>query len=265
VEAFRAYGAKAKAVSCSAKNTFVLTTDGEVLGCGSGEYGRLGTGVSADSAVPTPVAALADHTIVQIASAYSHTLALTDKGEVFVWGRNDSGQLGLDGSFIDIYSMEEVPRSISPKAFQGESDQLSVKVVRIAAAKGRSAAVTEDGRVFLWGHRVYHVPKLVEAPVLSSGAPWKAVDVACGGDISKSCTAITTDGGHLWTFGGSDTLLGVSKSEPERATALRKSMVSSPEAKSVPRLVTENILPDYKVTKVALGLTHGAALVVGRG
>lgn len=39
--------------------------------------------------------------IVKVACGYEHSLALTDKGDLYVWGKNDNGQLGI-GKVTDI-------------------------------------------------------------------------------------------------------------------------------------------------------------------
>lgn len=39
VESFKEYGAKASCVAVGETHTLILTSDGEVLGCGVGEFG----------------------------------------------------------------------------------------------------------------------------------------------------------------------------------------------------------------------------------
>ena len=39
IEAFKEYGAKASTVAVGENHTLILTSDGEVLGCGVGEFG----------------------------------------------------------------------------------------------------------------------------------------------------------------------------------------------------------------------------------
>ncbi|CUS10114.1 unnamed protein product, partial [Tuber aestivum] len=46
--------------------------------------------------VPTVVKSLAGYIIVQISAGEHHSTALTENGELLVWGRLDSGQLGID-------------------------------------------------------------------------------------------------------------------------------------------------------------------------
>jgi alpha-tubulin suppressor-like RCC1 family protein len=71
VESFRSYGALATSVSCGDKHTLILTDDGELLACGVGEYGRLGTGDSGDELTPVTIEALVDEEVVQAgAGAY---------------------------------------------------------------------------------------------------------------------------------------------------------------------------------------------------
>lgn len=276
VDAFKAYGAKAKSVHCTSNNTFILTTDGEVLGCGSGEYGRLGTGGSGEATEPYPIEALANEDIVQMAAGFSHSLALTADGRVFCWGRNDTGQLGLEDSFFDIYSMEEIPRQLPESSF-GDGTNTS-KIVKVAAGKSRSAAVTEDGRAFSWGHRVYHVPKqILMSPELPSGHPNTPfiTDIACGGDQGKSYTAIITKGGYLWTVGNAKAAaLGVANIKDKEMSSEEKKVReaagdvigASVDVMATPRLIYDPFLPTYRVVKVACGEgAHAAALVVGRG
>ncbi|KAJ7294855.1 hypothetical protein O6H91_Y228400 [Diphasiastrum complanatum] len=65
------------------------------LACCRGDFGRLGHGNSSDLFVPQPIKALQELQIKQIACGDSHCLAITGDGEVFSWGRNQNGQLGL--------------------------------------------------------------------------------------------------------------------------------------------------------------------------
>ncbi len=95
IQSFKDYGAKAASVSCGSHHTVILTDDGEVLTCGIGENGRLGTGNSSDALEPLPVESLLDVNIVQVAASKNHTVALSNKGQVFTWGRNDMVNLIL--------------------------------------------------------------------------------------------------------------------------------------------------------------------------
>ena len=62
---------------------------------GSDDYGQLGNGERAgDRTVPTAVGTSNNWTILGL--GYSHTCGTRHNGELWCWGRNDDGQLGLD-------------------------------------------------------------------------------------------------------------------------------------------------------------------------
>ena len=71
-----------------------LTEDGTVLTWGRGANGRLGHGNTDDVAEPKKLAALDGHKVVKVDCGYAHTVALTDKGELFAFGLDDNGRLG---------------------------------------------------------------------------------------------------------------------------------------------------------------------------
>ncbi len=64
------------------------------------DFGRLGTGDCKDVFVPCPLPSLAGRTVASVACGDTHTLVATDDGQLFTFGRNQSGQLGL-GSIQD--------------------------------------------------------------------------------------------------------------------------------------------------------------------
>jgi alpha-tubulin suppressor-like RCC1 family protein len=98
----------------------------------------------------------------QVATSYSHTLALTSGGRVFAWGDNRSGQLG-DGSTVT---------STRPVAVQTVAGTPLDDIAAIAAVDGRSFALRRDGVVLAWGGN-----QLLPAPVAidASGVPLTGV------------------------------------------------------------------------------------------
>ena len=206
IEFFADYGAKIVSVGCGDKHTVFLTDDGEVLSCGLGEYGRTGTGVSSDCLEPSPLDSLESEDVVQIAVGFEHSLALTAKGDIFSWGRNQQGQLGHADSFMDMYSMEDFPRKIESEGLHGD-DGVTTKqdtpheelvFAQVAAGHSRSAAVTDDGHLFVWGARLSHFPKLVDKALFEN---LEVKKVLIGGDNGKSVIAAITEDGGLWTLG----------------------------------------------------------------
>jgi alpha-tubulin suppressor-like RCC1 family protein len=74
--------------------------------------------------------------IKSIAAGNSYTLALTESGEVYAWGLNDSGRLGLG----------DTENRLTPTKVPGLT-----KVKAIAAGGGHALALTESGEVYAWG------------------------------------------------------------------------------------------------------------------
>ena len=77
--------------------------------------------------------------IKMIASGVKHSLFLTSDGVVYSVGGNECGQLGRD-------EIQDESFDISPINLKG-----GVNVIQIAAGQFHSAAVADDGRIFMWG------------------------------------------------------------------------------------------------------------------
>ena len=79
--------------------------------------------------------------IIQISVGESHTLALTSGGEVYAWGRNNYGQLGV----------EDLNYSYVPTKIEGLSN-----IKSIAAGYDHSLALSDTGdTVYAWGRNDY--------------------------------------------------------------------------------------------------------------
>ncbi len=70
-----------------------VTKCGRLYTWGHGKSGRLGHGDEVTCMLPTRVEGLAHQTVTEVATAESHTVALTSNGAVFSWGRDRFGQV----------------------------------------------------------------------------------------------------------------------------------------------------------------------------
>ena len=59
-----------------------------------GDFGRLGHGDCNDVFIPRKIDALRGRAVVRVACGDTHTLAVTEAGELYTFGRNSNGQLG---------------------------------------------------------------------------------------------------------------------------------------------------------------------------
>lgn len=259
LKSIQEYGAKVASVACGSEHTLIVTVDGEVLSCGVGEYGRLGNGNAKDAFSPTSLESLlsSNTVITQAAAGSNHSVALSSTGTVYTWGRNDAGQLGFKDTYIDIYSMEEFPRAIDQKYFHND------RVVQIAASNGRSAAVTENGNLYVWGRKQNHFPSRIDT---SSSDAYADDDllvrkVVLGRDSSdRRCAFLLTEnrkikttvgsaGYQLWSYGD-----------------YKSNMLGRPEAdrnnNPIPEVVPA--LADRLVLDVSAGVGHVAAIVADK-
>lgn len=200
------YGAKIKQVACGAHHTIMLTTDGEVLACGMGEYGRLGVGSSEDHKLPTSVRHIIDEDIVEVAASHNHSACLTADGRLLTWGKNDVGQLGHPDTYMDVlYSQETLPRVVESLP----------KIAQFSLTRARTAAVTVEGQLYIWGAQFQHVPTLIE-PKYFDGM--KVSKVLCAGGSNGVATLVITEDGSLWSFGDlSSWVLGIKLTEMQKS------------------------------------------------
>jgi len=208
----------------------VLTTEGEVLTCGAGSYGRCGNFESLDQVFLEPVELLAgERDVVQIAGGKDFTLALKKDGIVFAWGRNDKGQCGTGtGLAVDMYAMELLPSPVEG-LLEGR------KVVKVSAGSNHAAAITDNGELFLWGMGQYFQPEYI-----SELGHTKVVDVSCGNNY----TLAVGEDGKLYSFGkGKTGVLGL----------------ASDKAAVIPTVV-EGLL-GREIISVSAGWSHVACLV----
>lgn len=126
------------AVAAGNSTSFLVTSEGALYGWGLNTYGQQGDGTTANVLVPQRVPMPDGVRIVQVTSGLGHTLGLTSTGEVYAWGLNNFGQLGI-GSTMNTPTPTAVP------LFGG------YRVGAVSAGYSHSLALVSDGRVVAWG------------------------------------------------------------------------------------------------------------------
>jgi alpha-tubulin suppressor-like RCC1 family protein len=121
-------------VFCGDLSSLFLTTSGEVYSCGVGEC----TGHSSNKnlAVAEKIDAFLGLNIVALAAGSSHALAVTSAGELYAWGTNTNGQLGLDNDADHV----QIPARVNFPTME--------KVVGVAAGYSHSVAWTDTGSIY---------------------------------------------------------------------------------------------------------------------
>ncbi|KAM0841621.1 hypothetical protein ACQ4PT_058890 [Festuca glaucescens] len=127
-------------LACGGAHTLFLTHSGRVFATGLNDFGQLGIGSSMTHSLdPIEVSGFHDR-VVEISAGNHHSCAVTADGELFIWGKNSSGQLGLGKSAGKIVS---TPRKVDYLA--------DVRVKMVALGSDHSIAVTEEGEALSWG------------------------------------------------------------------------------------------------------------------
>jgi alpha-tubulin suppressor-like RCC1 family protein len=122
-----------------------------------------------ERSTPRVVPGLAD--IQSVSTGGGHTLALDGEGEVWVWGSDEYGQLGLGTAG----SETQAPTSLS-----SANPALPV-FVEVEAGSTSSFAVDVDGHVWSWGMPLPYSPVNETRPVEVAGAE-NVTDVSVGGN-----------------------------------------------------------------------------------
>ncbi|MCH99645.1 ultraviolet-B receptor UVR8-like, partial [Trifolium medium] len=95
-----------------------LTSTGQLFGWGWNKFGQVGIGHNFDCSSPMLVNFPRAQKVVQISCGWRHTIAVTDRANVYSWGRGANGQLG-HGDNLD----RNVPKIIDAFSVDGCSEQ----------------------------------------------------------------------------------------------------------------------------------------------
>jgi hypothetical protein len=118
------------------------TIDNKIYCWGNNFWSQLGNGRKDKNPVqennPELNKLLSDLNIAFIKCGASHSLALTQSGEVYAWGSNYSGQIGCGDNYI-----KSMPTKL--KALN------DIKIKMISCGFHHSMALTENGCVYSWG------------------------------------------------------------------------------------------------------------------
>eukprot|EP00106_Octopus_bimaculoides_P003264 XP_014770706.1 PREDICTED: uncharacterized protein LOC106869467 [Octopus bimaculoides] len=132
-------------VSCGSYHFVLLTSDGVVYTWGRNTDGQLGFVSYQNISFPTQVTAISDVHISHVYSGSDFNVALNSDGEVWGWGRNDTGQL--------LHLIKEKGVRVRPKAIlnrddvqQGNATHVRVPILLpgVPSAKGGTLYVSHD-------------------------------------------------------------------------------------------------------------------------
>lgn len=183
-------------VSCGKAHSLAVCQKGRVFAWGAGSDGQLGIGEFKEiNFMPMKIKALADIKIIQVSCGHYHSLALSEDSQVFSWGNNSQGQLGLGKKFCSQASPQKV------KSLEG------IPLAQVAAGGTHSFALSLMGTSFGWGSNSAGQLALSEKNIeVNIYKPHSIGALKNLGVVYISCghehTAVLTQDGQVFTFGG---------------------------------------------------------------
>jgi len=130
------------AIASGTNHILLLNEKNELWAWGKNENGQLANNTPTPFSRPTRITGLPSNRIVQIAAGDAHSLVLLDNGEIWSWGDNAFGQLGLG----DIVS------AIVPARVIQENGYPLMNIVSIVAGAFHSLALSNDGYIWAFGN-----------------------------------------------------------------------------------------------------------------
>ncbi|EHY59113.1 hypothetical protein HRR83_001614 [Exophiala dermatitidis] len=147
-------------IGAGAYNSFAVRENGDVLSWGLNNFGQTGipkefdeTGASKSADVHHPIVIETLHgrgQVICIQGGAHHTVAVTDKGELLVWGRLDGNQLGIKVSDLP---QEHIVRDSAghPRILTVPAQIPNIDAVHAAAGSDHCIAIDRKGKAYAWG------------------------------------------------------------------------------------------------------------------
>ncbi|KAM9807793.1 RCC1 domain-containing protein 1 [Neosynchiropus ocellatus] len=182
---------KAKSLALGAKHAVLLSVTGAVHTWGLGRYfvvmrqyckwiittllspnshGQLGHGSLTSEEEPRTLEALWGVSMSCVAAGGWHSVCISDGGDLYVWGWNESGQLGLPSRALRKTQKPNTVASETDPAIDGDNKEVFISIqafpalldlnppcdVTVASCGSRhTAAVTTKGDLYTWGWGEY--------------------------------------------------------------------------------------------------------------
>ncbi len=194
-----------KQIKAGLRISGAVTQDGQLYMWGYNLSGNIGDGTMVEKLTPTLVSSIKN--VVQLELGHDwHSMALTSEGKVYAWGENYYGQLGID------LNKNQVSGNSGEELTPVEITTLPT-VKRIYVGWHKSAALSEDGKIYLWGESLFD-DSITGSPQLYSSLT-NVIQLRLG--ISH-IIAMTAEG-KLYSWGSNeDGQFGSGDSNPKNST-----------------------------------------------
>ena len=166
---------KVVGIAAAENHSIAVTSCGYVYTWGSNRFGQLSED-GPSRATPRRVEDLKNSFCVSVAAGSKHSVALSRQGEVYVWGDNTSGQLGISrrNGTHKVQRVEALYSASPPKlAIAVEASEQATLVLTIPTGTGLPV-----NTIYSWGHGS-HVPSRVVFDSGKADRPVNPVAISC--------------------------------------------------------------------------------------
>eukprot|EP00331_Platyophrya_macrostoma_P002665 CAMPEP_0176424198 /NCGR_PEP_ID=MMETSP0127-20121128/10707_1 /TAXON_ID=938130 /ORGANISM="Platyophrya macrostoma, Strain WH" /LENGTH=358 /DNA_ID=CAMNT_0017805235 /DNA_START=186 /DNA_END=1262 /DNA_ORIENTATION=+ len=218
VDYFKNSSLKVKDVAVGANHTIAVTENDEVWAWGAGagdsnifykiflgSVGALGQSNNSNRGVPTLIPTLKGKgPFKQVSAGYQSSFALTEKGDLYHWGKSKYGALG-DGNF------EDVTTPVLNSHFAELKSHEHVHIVKLRSCAYYNVAQLSNGKLISWGADYYGQTGLgrdINTEFVEEAAvPNEIVDTEYHGkkvvdfQLSEDCLMILTEDNQIYYCG----------------------------------------------------------------
>lgn len=230
----------AKGVTAGSAHTCALLADGRMQCWGDNSRGQLGDGTRQDRKSAVLVTNLSD-VIVKIAAGRLHTCALAADGDLYCWGANTRGQLGVT-------SVDSSRTPLRVASAPGDA-------ITVTAGLEHTCATFKGNSIYCWGNNrsrqlgrdapgVASVPRFLQPAFLADGSAPVTGIVTIIGSRAHTCLITPTSTVQCWGR-NSDGQLG--------------------DGTQLPRSQPTNVSGLTGAIALALGVEHTCALLQNGG
>ncbi|XP_062947046.1 RCC1 domain-containing protein 1 isoform X2 [Cynocephalus volans] len=169
---------RARRLELGTEHALLLGAEGQVFSWGGGRHGQLGHGTLVSEREPRLLEALQGLPMAEVAAGGWHSVCVSETGDIYIWGWNESGQLALptrtlaeDGKIVTGEGLNEsgseVKRTvgnedgapapfIAVQPFPALLDlPLGSDAVKASCGSRHTAVVTRTGELYTWGWGKY--------------------------------------------------------------------------------------------------------------
>ncbi|KAM4677701.1 RCC1 domain-containing protein 1 [Discoglossus pictus] len=149
------------------EHAVMITSDWTLFTWGAGRHGQLGHGDLEDVSEPRIVEALHGIATMEVAAGGWHSGAISEGGDIYCWGWNEFGQLGLPSKSLT--QERACTQKISTEGENAETSEFitiqafpalidlpeETEAAKISCGSRHTAVVTRSGELYTWGWGKY--------------------------------------------------------------------------------------------------------------